>query len=213
MKDSFNQNPTPEQVDAFVLAAGRGDNVAVEKFADKFPQSLETLNFRTYIRQTALMTAAIGGHAETVKLLLAKGAAVDGQNGQGMTALNYAANSGRTEVVELLLKNGARIDAEKGNRLAGGWTVLMGAVWNLHVDTVNLLIKNGASVAEKDESGMTALDHAHRHLNQILDNQTLDKEIKDDWLDKTRQVVTVLEKAQETQTTAPKKRPVRRFKF
>lgn len=213
MKDSFNKNPRPEEVDTFIRAAGQGDNAAVKAFANKYPQSLDALKFRTYVRQTALMAAAASGRKETVELLLARGASVDGKNEQGRTALAYAASSGETEIVDLLLKNGAKIDAGKGNHLAGGWTVLMGAVWHRHVDTVELLIKNGASVSEKDDSGATVIHQVQKKLDQLLTDPLIKEDVRDEWLEKTQQILEILEKALKAETAAPKRLPVKKFRF
>jgi pectate lyase len=57
------------------------------------------------LRKTALQRAAISGHKDIVKLLIAHGAEV---NRGSTTALHYAAQYGRTEIVELLKKHGAK---------------------------------------------------------------------------------------------------------
>ena len=57
------------------------------------------------------MLAARNGHAEVVKLLLAKGAHVNARRSWGLTALMLAADNGNAEVVRLLLDNGADLTA------------------------------------------------------------------------------------------------------
>jgi ankyrin repeat protein len=55
-----------------------------------------------------LHTAALGGDAEVVKLLLDHGAEINARDQEsGATPLAYAASLGRAEVVELLLDRGA----------------------------------------------------------------------------------------------------------
>jgi len=58
-----------------------------------------------------LHLAAIGGHLEVVKLLLARGAEVGAVNTSGVTPLHEAAYGGHQEVVRLLLAAGAQAGA------------------------------------------------------------------------------------------------------
>jgi len=51
--------------------------------------------------------AALGGHAEVIRLLLAAGAKVDAPEDEGQTALMLAAHEGHMGVVKLLLEAGA----------------------------------------------------------------------------------------------------------
>ena len=65
--------------------------------------------------------------------------------------------------MERLLATG--VDADHVNRL--GWTALLEAVvlgegGRAHARTVRLLVDSGADAGIRDESGMTALQHARR---------------------------------------------------
>jgi len=51
---------------------------------------------------TALMLAAESGEAQTVKLLLHKGASMEARDNDGKTALDFAARSGHTDIVQIL---------------------------------------------------------------------------------------------------------------
>ena len=63
--------------------------------------------------QTALMTAALAGKADAVKLLLAHGAKVNVQEPtKGQTALMWAASEGNTAAAESLIEFGADIKAK-----------------------------------------------------------------------------------------------------
>ena len=57
-------------------------------------------------RHHALVT--MGGHAESVQVLLDSGTDVNAKNNDGTTALMFAEEEGHTEIVELLKKAGAR---------------------------------------------------------------------------------------------------------
>ncbi len=65
---------------------------------------------------TALHAAAYGGNLDVVKLLVAKGAAVnDNKNFYQMTPLHAAAEEGHADVVAFLLANKADIEAKERN--------------------------------------------------------------------------------------------------
>jgi ankyrin repeat protein len=81
---------------------------------------------RDMIGATCLMLAAMGGHVEVVRALLAAGADVDASVDEGATpepartAVEYAATTNNLEVVQELVAAGAdvnRID-ERGNSMA-----------------------------------------------------------------------------------------------
>ncbi len=66
------------------------------------------MNVRNKSGATPLHTAALGGDAEVVKLLLDHGAEINARDQEsGATPLSYAASLGRAEVVDLLLTRGA----------------------------------------------------------------------------------------------------------
>ena len=71
---------------------------------------------------SALIKAVAGGHGAVVEVLLARGAAVDGERGRH-TALRAAALFGRVDLLRLLLARGGDARIESNN----GRTPLMGA--------------------------------------------------------------------------------------
>lgn len=102
--------------------------------------------------QTALMMAAIKGHAPSVKLLLERGARVDSD---GWTALHYAASGGHAEVARILILRGANLDA----RSANGTTPVMLAARNEHFSTMELLADMGADLTARNESGRGVIEY------------------------------------------------------
>ena len=82
--------------------------------------------------QTMLMTAALSGKADAVRLLLTRGATVDTKEPyRGQTALMWAAAEGNTAAVDVLLEAGADLKLKSN----GGFTPLLFAVRNAHIDT------------------------------------------------------------------------------
>ena len=119
---------------------------------------------------TALMAAAASGNPESVRLLLSGGADVNSQNSRRQTALLSGAtgDSGysimemgrrhaevpeetihRDRVAQLLVDAGANIDAR-------GWFGET-ALFSLHRDAVQELIRNHINLETRDDSGETAL--------------------------------------------------------
>lgn len=105
---------------------------------------------------TALMIAAFKNNKPAVEALLAKGAEV---NQPGWAALHYAAAAGNNEIVQLLLDKSAYIDAESLNKT----TPIMMAARGGHIQTVKLLLDEGADATLKNDQGMTAIDFADKY--------------------------------------------------
>ncbi len=108
--------------------------------------------------ESPLMLAAIKGHIEAVRALIARDADV---NKPGWTALHYAASGTtpeHTRIIALLLENHAYIDAASPN----GTTPLMMAAQYGTSDAVQLLLDEGADPALKNQLGLTASDFALR---------------------------------------------------
>jgi len=109
------------------------------------------LNTRNQFGESALMLAALNGHAQIVNTLLDLGADI-GANHQGWTPMMYAAFSGHNEIVEKLLRAGSIVNAATSN----GTTSLMLASKGGHVEVVKVLLKYHANVGIRNENGATA---------------------------------------------------------
>jgi ankyrin repeat protein len=104
--------------------------------------------------ETALTCAAMMGHTEHVKLLLASGSNPNLETKDGETALMQAAWRGRTKVVELLVNYK---DVDVNAKDEDGQTALMQAAQIGHIKTVGLLVNNkDVDINAKDSKGQTA---------------------------------------------------------
>jgi len=92
---------------------------------------------------------------QLVKLLIAKGAAVNHRDGDGSTALMYAARNGDTQAVNVLLRNGAEVNiADKEGETA----LMKAAASSCNEETVRALLSAGADLSLRDHKGRNALD-------------------------------------------------------
>ena len=90
---------------------------------------------------TALYCAAYGGHMETVKVLVDRGADVNALS-HGQTPLTIAIFKGHTDIAKLLIDRGTDVNARSGDGLAP----LTTAIDKDHADIAKLLIEKGADV-------------------------------------------------------------------
>lgn len=119
----------------------------------QIPQNLE---IRNYDGQVCLHLAAEGGHLETLKVLLSKGADINARDGKsGRAILHYAAESGCMPLVKFLLKYPA---LNVNTTTYGGLTACMLASGRNHVDVVNVLKENGAVCESQDSDEEEDMD-------------------------------------------------------
>ena len=90
---------------------------------------------------TALYCAAYGGHMETVKVLVDRGADVNALS-HGLTPLTIAIYEGHTDIAKLLIARGTDVNARSGDGLAP----LEAAINKDHADIAKLLMEKGADV-------------------------------------------------------------------
>ena len=110
------------------------------------------IDFRNYIMST-FIRSSVEGHAETIRLLLDRGAQVNMQN-ESLFPLAGACFSGNTETVRLLLDHGA--EAKTQDNFALFVASILG-----HAEITNLLLDHGAEVNAKDiDIGLSLLSIA-----------------------------------------------------
>ncbi|KAI3893431.1 hypothetical protein MKX03_020275, partial [Papaver bracteatum] len=95
-------------------------------------------------RRTPLHHACLGGHFNTVRYLLEKGANPDALDRINGTPLHCAAKSGNTKIITLLLSRGVRLDVATRSGAASG-TALWYAACHGHQDAVKVLLDHGAN--------------------------------------------------------------------
>lgn len=111
------------------------------------------VEWRSAKDESPLMIAALRGHKDIVRKLIARDADV---NKPGWAPLHYAATGGHLEIMQILLDEHAFIDAESPNKS----TPLMMAAKYGSLAAVKLLLEAGADANMRNELGMTAVDFA-----------------------------------------------------
>jgi uncharacterized protein len=153
LQRGFDPNtPAPDGTHGLYQALQEGYLKAAEALID-WPKT--NVEWRTPQDESPLMIAALKGHTEMARKLIARGADV---NKPGWTPLHYAATNGHLAIMNMLLEEHAFIDAESPN----GTTPLMMAAHYGTPEAVKLLLEAGADVAMKNQLGLTAVDFAHR---------------------------------------------------
>jgi ankyrin repeat protein len=149
----------PERGDSALTLALREGSMKV------FKALLDARNINIELKSrngdNPLMVAAYKENKPAVEALLAKGAEV---NHPGWTALHYGAAVGNNDIVRILLEKSAYIDAESPNKT----TPIMMAARGGHINTVKLLLDQGADATLKNERGMNAIDFAKNHNHKDI---------------------------------------------
>tara|TARA_R110002049_G_scaffold157266_1_gene322292 strand:- start:390 stop:1082 length:693 start_codon:yes stop_codon:yes gene_type:complete len=116
-------------------AATHGRTSALTELLDRGidPDTVDAFN------NSLLVIAAREGHAHTVRALLAYGADPAHRNEAGDSALMLGVLKGDREIVDMLLDAGAPLNHE-------GWTPLLYAAFQGHLDLVEDLLLRGADV-------------------------------------------------------------------
>jgi ankyrin repeat protein len=121
--------------------------------------------------------AARAGDLETVRLLLQRGADVNGSQGDGMTALHWAAERGDVDMVETLLFAGANTISTTRN---GSYTALHLAARAGNADVMVALLDAEANAEARSSSGATPLHFAARAASSQAVRVLLDEGVEID---------------------------------
>ena len=128
--------------------------------------------------QPALLWAVRNGHEAVVRLLIEKGADVEGKDMAGWTPLGAAIYNRQEAMVQLLIGRGANIEAKNKS----GSTRLILAAYNGYEAIVRLLIEKGANIEARNKDGWTplvaAVDGGHTAIVQLLIEKGADIEAK-----------------------------------
>ena len=104
--------------------------------------------------ETPLMAAAHNGHNAVAHVLLENGADSKRADSYGNTALHYACLNGNPILVRLLVEQGVDIEAKNEDGKTPVWMAAHS------IETVRLLVANGASIKETTPKGRTLLHEA-----------------------------------------------------
>lgn len=151
LQRGFDPNSVSPDGQPGLVQALREDSVKVARVLVEAPAT--QVEARNRSDESALMLAALKGHADLVQRLIERGADV---NKPGWTPLHYAATKGHLPIMRMLLEAHAYIDAESPN----GTTPLMMAAHYGTLDAVRLLLEAGADASLKNQLGLSAQDFA-----------------------------------------------------
>ena len=136
-------------------AAERGDTEAIQEWfstGTRNPDALHQLAIRTLLHP-----AAIQGHCDVIRLVLAHGATIDAEDIFRETPLHFAARYGKHDAAVLLLERGAQLEV-RSSHLS---TPLISAARSGHCDMIRLLLRRGANLDARDNNDENAETHAH----------------------------------------------------
>jgi ankyrin repeat protein len=148
---------------AIFEAAREGNEEEVKRLLDADPLLLEREDDRG---DRPLAWAASSGQLGVSRLLIERGANIDVTGCEGKTAIHYAVEEEAEEVVALLLDNGAHANS----RDVYGFTPLMDACDNDHLDVVKMLVQHigRQGVRTRSYDGTTALHCAAESGNDEM---------------------------------------------
>ena len=165
-----NPPPHPTQLDAVPLyyAALCGIRVLVEHLLEIHPQDVNAWDEH---HEIPLHAAVDKQHADTVLLLLERGADVEFRSSNGQTPLYMASSRGHTTIVQSLISHSADLNAECDNNYGPWhvvWTPLLVATRNGRLEAVRVLLESVADMNYQDNLGKSVMHLALRHPSTDL---------------------------------------------
>ena len=154
----------------FGQALIRGDDSTVRYFLRGDPAAINELISQDPQRRYPLHVAALGNHTAMTRSLISWGAALDAQDGQGLTALHYSAHAGNVDAVLALLEAGADpsiLDTHLRSPLH--LASMLGHVSIMQVLVYNAGMDPGApDVDQRNAMDYSRIFHAHDPLRAIM---------------------------------------------
>ena len=165
-----NLPPHPTQLDAVPLyyAALCGIRVLVEHLLEIHPQDV---NASDEHHKIPLHAAVNKQHADTLLLLLERGADVEFRSSNGQTPLYLASSRGHTNIVQSLISHSADLNAECDDIYGPWqvvWTPLLVATRNGRLEVVRVLLESGADTNHQDNLSKSLIHLALRHPSTDL---------------------------------------------
>lgn len=158
LRRGMDVNTVDSQGTSLVMFAARFGNTELLDFL--LSNRASVLKQNRY-GDTAILLAALGGHLEAVRRLVAAGAPLEQA---GWSPLIYASFAGHVDVIQFLAEQGADLDAQADN----GMTAMMIAARNGHLEAVKALLAAGADPDIVDQNDESALDLAQKGGNTLI---------------------------------------------
>ncbi len=187
IKMDANPNLKNKAGETALEIAERHDNTAIDQFIrdERQKKVSKTISPLEQQFQEDFSKAVKKGNLKMAQSLLERGTDPNLVNRKYRTALLDAVSTGNLEMARLLIRMGAEPNLEveqlKKKLIKKGyiaalpleskkikWTALMEAAATNNLEMVQLLIKMGANIREKDYSGRTALKIAKEHKNTAI---------------------------------------------
>jgi len=131
-----------------MLAALKGDTPTIVTLLD----ANADINAVSTDGDTALMAAAFAGHAEVVRILLARGASAAIQNRDRETAFEIAERQGQTRVSEMLHGAGINDTRAAVDYMVGVWCGPGGERWSIDTERIVRAASGGSSAPQRYEA-------------------------------------------------------------
>jgi ankyrin repeat protein len=159
-----------------VEAARDGDLAGVKSILAEDPAQLKTTDENKY---TALHWACMRARWDVAEYLVARGAPLNVQGGDGGTPLNWLVHHDNVKMVDLLVKKGASLNVQN----QWGMTELHTAIWRGCIHVVEYLLDHGADPMIKTREGWTAMHYAfrsgHDDVIELLKSKGLSLDVQD----------------------------------